>query len=220
MTNRDEADKLLSDSELDALLRGVDVPTDLQDDLRKIPQQQSKPLSKQAEQVGQQSDHKLSRWRISTVLALAATLLGLGLFFAWPLINGNGTPIASPSESIKDHPPSDPPVTAEAVKSVESADSAELVELTRKTARQIDSMLHEIEMQELRSRLAKIEQSPGQALDHREYQSLITAVADQSILQLGGSEQRVKEDMVRVIKNYPDTIGSKIAQEFINSRIN
>ena len=210
MTNRDEADKLLSDSELDALLRGVDVPTDLQDDLRKIPQQQSKPLSKQAEQVGQQSDHKLSRWRISTVLALAATLLGLGLFFAWPLSNGNGTPIASSTESIKDHSPA----------TAESVESAELIELTHNTTRQIDSMLHEIEMLELRSRLAKIEQSLAQSLDHREYQSLITAVADQSILQLGGSVQTVKEDMVQVIKNYPDTIGSKIAQEFIDSRIN
>ena len=217
MNNKDEADKLLSDDELDALLRGVDVPTDLQGDLRKIPQAQSEPLSKQTEQVGQQSDRKLSRWRVTTVLTLAATLLGLGLFFAWPLINGNETPIASSTENIKKPSPTDPPATAE---SVESAESAELVELTRNTTRQIDSVLHEIEMLELRSRLAEIEQSLAQSLDHREYQSLITAVADQSILQLGGSEQTVKEDMVQVIKNYPDTIGSKIAQEFIDSRIN
>ena len=217
MTNKDEADKLLSDDKLDALLRGVDVPTDLRDDLRKIPQAQSEPLSKQAEQVDEQPDNQLGRWRVTTVLALAATLLGLGLFFAWPLINGNETPIASSTENIKKSSTSDSPATAE---SVESVESAELVELTRNTTQQIDSVLHEIEMLELRSRLAEIEQSYAQSLEHREYQSLITAVADQSILQLGGSEQTVKEDMVQVIKNYPDTIGSKIAQEFIDSRIN
>ena len=224
MNQKDEPDNLLSDQQLDALLRDVDVPTDIADELRAIPRTQSQ---------NDAADRKLDTpssagtpWRISPLLVLAASLLAVSAFFAWPWIVGDSelgtdpsTVVRSgPTEPVKPTDPTQPNSTDSQLNPTLESSTAELLARTEA----IEAALHEIEMQRLREQLAEIKQSTPThySMDTREYDSLITAIADQTILQLGGSEDTVRQDMVRVIKTYPNTAGATIAQDFLDSRAN
>ncbi len=233
MTDRKDPDERLTDQQLDALLRKVDVPADLMDSLRAIPQthagadsngdpnEDAKTNSVSVTVPKTETAHSL--WRGSLLMALAATLLAVGAFFAWPFVAGqntNGPEVVENVENDGPVPKSTDPQPAPAAGT--NPDRSEILVAAETANEAIEAALHEVEMQQLRNRLAEIKQSTPSSgtMDPHEYNSLITAIADQTILELGGSEEAVRDDMAQVIKLYPNTTGAAIAQEFINSHTN
>ena len=223
MNHKDESDNLLSDEQLAALLRDVKVPADFADELRAIPHSQIESTESTGAPVRKLETPSESRVPWGSLLVLAASLLAVGAFFAWPWIVGDGELGTDSATIVRSDPtkPAKPNPPDSQLTPTPEPGTAELFAQTVTTTEAIEAALHEIEMQRLRKQLAQVKQStPTYSMEPREYDSLITAIADQTILQLGGSESTVKQDMVHVIKTYPNTAGATIAQEFLDSRAN
>ena len=84
-----------SDEQLDELLRQVEVPQDLKANLYQLPQTDNSSIAQPAPRY---IDVRKKRW--PGLLLLAATLLGISAFFAWPFLAPS-----SPIELVKKHPP-------------------------------------------------------------------------------------------------------------------
>ncbi len=195
-------DPEFNDEELDALLQEVDVPADLKDQLRQISQQspsQETPKSVRPPQ---------TNGSLKRILAIAATLLAIVGFLTYSALTEKEQPIA-------DNP------TPE-VDSTNSPDTTDLVDrATTQQMEELDQLVNELELSQLRSRLARLNESNSEfgysttANDTREYTAMILALSDQSAIDHGGSTDSVIDDMQFVIESFPGTEGAKLAEQFI-----
>ena len=180
------------DKKLDALLADIEVPPDLKDQLRRIPQndvQRSEVVAKD------QSLAKRSHYngRRLGLLAIAAGLTGIAAYFAWP----------QPKARIAD------------------SDQIEILESTQNQMQtrweQIDELFDQVEIERLTS---LVENTRGRQtlalLPDREIQAFVVSMSDQSAVYHGASVESVRADMSRVIAQYPGTHGARIAKQFLS----
>ena len=211
-------DDIINDDQIDSLLRDVEVPGNLKDRLRTIPSSVD-----QSGEIILKTTGSTSGWmKPILAFALAATLLAIAAFFAWPLIMGNDDPINGTDVAKTGETKLEPGGTLVSPEKLEPEVKSSLVALELEaivqTQHDIDATLHEMEMLVLREKLARLSNTTSRiSLAPKEYQSMVFAIADQTILDLGGSDEIVKRDMTYVINRYPNTRGAEIAQEFLDT---
>ncbi len=222
------------DQQLDALLRDVPVPDDLAARLKRIPRGAEIPVSPP-----RPSPWKSAGW--ITGLAIAASLLGLVAWLAWPAGQGTEPPVMAD----KDSPDSDAPLVAESTGQASAlpgdlpnspgpdpemrGDDQVLVNTPPGTAAQIAAQIEiltwDIELHQQRMLLARLRAraraaQPASVLNATETRSLVAFTANRSALDWGADPVTIRDDMQSIIENYPETSGAERARQFLASSAN
>lgn len=201
------SDQNPEDRQLDDLLRQVEVPQDLKAKLHKLPKAISMNGVRPAPMPSIDSGKK--HW--PRLFLLAATLLGVSAFFAWPFLG------SSPSETSKTNKGDGQLVTDKANPILDLQLDLKQVENLQT---QIDVALARLEISQLEQRLQELQTTSVESLGQRQHTSIILAMADQTVLDLGGSPTSVHSNMVSVIDNFPGSMGAEIAQQFLDQHTN
>lgn len=232
----------LSDSTLDDLIRDVNVPVELKDELKKLSASHTTavPIAKEPGKDGARSATKSElpkrktgsareRHGFRAVIALAAalTVLGLGWFAAnrWSA-NPAETAAGSRNELDSSEPTGDRQLEnnldSEGHESpaLENLDSAELTASFESNQDQLEFLLEKLKQQNLsKQRSGSVARTPARygnsKYDPVEMDSVILALADQSQLAFGGSIQSVQSDMKNVIDRYAGSAGEEYAKQFL-----
>lgn len=191
------------DEQLDALLRDVSVPEDLATRLKRIPNE-IRPESKLA------GDRWLTTQRLIG-LAIAASLIGLMTWVAWPTGDRQQPEARLPEEPavVSDNDVPGFPVA-------ESVVSPSVDELTGR----IEELTWQIELHEQRARLAELQRTVvAQPLDQNESRALLAFESENSALAWGADEGSLRPRMQKIIELYPNTQGARQARQFLASTV-
>lgn len=220
----------LNDEQLDALLGNLEVPADLKDQLRKITSSNSGVIVLHTK--SQQT------WINGRMLAIAATLLAVAGFLSWSwitapnavapsVVKGKTNPegigdVKEPGkvEAEKKEEDGNGKRPSDANSRLANATDSNPADLESRHQDQIDALMQDIELQNLRYRLAKLESTSSSYLPPNEYESIVQVVAHRSSLELGGDESRIRNEMLSVISQYPETRGAELAQQYVNNTQN
>lgn len=188
------------DEQLDDLLRQIEVPDSLKDDLRQIPQMHELHSAKKFEPT---TNHQYF-W--PGVFALVAVLFGLVAFLTWQFqLSQDSNDLANKTQpSEKKQPLSQDTRVAELQQQIDELQS------------EADWRVAHAEIQQLESRLTRFQAVDQEDMAQEQYTSIILAMADQTVIDLGGSSQSVETSMVSVIDQFPDTSGAEIAQRYLD----
>lgn len=219
------------DQQLDALLRDVPVPADLAARLKRISQGTEIPVSPP-----RPSPWKSAGW--ITGLAIAASLLGIVAWLAWPAGQGDEPLIVAEKES----PDSGAPLVVESTEP-ESASPGDLPNppgpepdmrgddpvlastppmTAAQVAAQIEQLTWDIELHQQRMQLARLRARarndvPASVLNAAETRSLVAFTAHRSALDWGADPMTIRDDMQSIIESYPETSGAERARQFLAS---
>ena len=212
----------IDDERLDQLLRDVVVPAELKSSLLRIPELATPHLdnAENAETTSltplTKSTSQTSSW---IALVLAASLLlaiGLGVSVA---LNDNSVatvaevesdPVEIPESVVTQDSPSN------AVTGGVSAESSELA-LIQAEIDAVSTVLQQMKILRIRGELAALKTQQRGQLSPVEESSMIVALSEQTSIPLGGSVEQVATRMGSVIKRFPGSRGSKIAEDFLAS---
>lgn len=203
-----------TDEQLDQLLRDVAIPQNLKSRLSQISIQHERENSAVGSwyTTPEPKEKPMTSWM---ALALAASLIGVGLFVAfqfWPE-SGNGGP-----EVVKIADEGQPQVDSDVPSAETDQHKIRLAEFL-KGQEQLDAALHAMEVAQMESQLANLEQSAPADLEQHEVESMIAAMSEEYSIPLGMPEGQVELRMAQVIERYPGTRGAQIAHEFLNQDI-
>lgn len=202
-----QSDRNPEDEQLDELLRQVDVPEGLKADLRKLAEGTKVNGVQSASLPPFNSRKKL----FPSLLLLAATLLGVSAFIAWPYL-GKDDSTGGMAKKIDD--------SGQVNKSNEDSnlDLQPNLQQIQNLQEKVDATLTKLEISRLERRLEKLRSGSTGQLDQNQYTSIILAMADQTVIDLGGSTESVQTNMVSVIDNFPNSKGAEIAQQFLDQQ--
>ena len=228
---RDDANEI-SDEQLDALLRSVEVPGDLKAQLLSIADPTNDELSSKAEdsnaaaipasEPAKGGQPTPTRSWIGYVLA--ASLMFVLAYAGWQWWGGktldpNGIAEVEQNQLVSPSP-SDGLAKAEDV----DPDQKRLQEALERIQRNRVLVEEQLQIAELANARAAAERQTGNQsrlnMKQRDFESMVLAMADQVVIPLGGSEESAKTDMANVIKNYPGSKGASIAREFLEQKPN
>jgi hypothetical protein len=203
----------LNDEQLQAVLKRVEIPHDLKDRLRAIPQQETEQNELSQPSTKFKRTARL-RFSLPAKISLAASLLVVALFAAWMM-----RPRASDNrETIAD----DNPTQVESQAKTDLAAnqiSAQLAALDSSVDR-VEEVLRQIEIQKMQVELQQLRRQQAAQLDRFEIESMIIALSGQTSIPLGGSEKQVELEMAHVIEQYPGSRGAQIASHFLKQQEN
>ncbi len=199
------------DDQLDQILADVTVPADLKQSLLEIPEQVASLQSddttsdrfndRPAKNQGLGTRHLL--WA-----TLAACLAGLAAF-AWSSFDIESNPDIAEQTGI------------ESINKSDSADEVLKTDTTPSIAdlhAQADALAAKLTQRNLEQRLAELERQNNQLLlSNNDRESIILAITEIASLDIGVTFDSIKGDLQQVIVNYPDSRGSKIAEQFLSS---
>ena len=219
MEFKNEPENEPTGEQLDAMLRDVQVPSDLKSRLKGIPELESLAgesgsLPTNTPPVSLASSDNKRTW---LPYVLAASLLAVAAFTAAQFLPKDGPNVAP--GSIASAPAKDPfnennfkpePRAIEHVV-VKSAIDQE-VEL-------LNAQIQELEIARLQSELHRLENDYDKHLSEHpsenEVESMIMALSPQYSLPLGGKQADVRAEMARVLEQYPNTRGAVLAEKFL-----
>ncbi len=211
-------DKKFTDERLDELLGDVQIPEALKDKLLAIPTQH--PVSTPQTQTDDSVGVRTGVW----LLALAAVLLGVALFLAPQFFTSQDNAQDSVAVEPNNDGQRDPSVVSnDGKKPSETIDVATIekeLEALRLRKASLLTQLEDYESTlELQTKLNRINVE-SQRVSEIEAQSLIHAIADQTVVEFGGSLETLQRNMVSVTKQFPDTRGETIARSVIQKAQN
>jgi hypothetical protein len=204
---------------LDDLLRDIKVPADLKSKLKAIPALvETNTATASVEQTETRRNHS------AFAFLLAASILGIAAFFTWPLLFPNDDPVANKTETNQldvEIENNDSENTLEDNSGLDidnptlatNDDSVSSLELIQET-------LDELEIKRLEARLEQLNSRQQNQLAQNEMTSMILALADQTVVDLGGPKELANESMVKIIDQFPNTQGAVIAQQFLDQQTN
>lgn len=201
-----QSDRSPNDDQLDDLLRQVEVPGDLKAKLHKLPNKEKvngvRPSSMPP------TGPRTKLW--PSLILLAATLVGVSAFIAWPYLGGD-----QPADRTAGK--TDPDSINDGVHNPELQLDLRVVDELQK---QVEASLAKFEIARLERQLKNLRSAPANLLEQEQYTSMILAMADQTVLDLGGSNESVHANMVNVIDSFPNSKGAEIAQQFLDQQAN
>ena len=212
--DRFETEKL-DDENLDALIRDIDVPQDMHDQLSRIPHQTNSGSF--VRPVSQKKKHVLRRY-VSTRLVSVATivalvLVGMCIYLVWP-----STPIVPPQAKTDSAG-----AKIDGEHDVEAGDLDQLKQQAAQIRKQMveanetmDSLIGSLgrrrkELELANSRLGYVE---GIALN--DVKSLVSAVSQHSQISFGSKKESAIRDLSLVIEQFPESSGSTYAKKIID----
>ena len=229
--------------ELSTLLRDVDVPLELKQQLRQIDNQRpsvepiESPISKQhSKELHDRAARAIpqivgGRRRASGLVWLAAACcaglcVGLASWLGWlamvaeqrPITGGDTEQTGQPNQTSQ--VPTEPNVSDEEVAgdfegSLE-LQARQLVASMNRVSGEVNRVLGERERKRLQSRLQDLNRRNRQKLQSGERTALILAIADQTCLPLGGPVDQLQTDLIQVSQKFPGTQGAAIADEVLS----
>jgi hypothetical protein len=191
----------LDAEKMNELLRQVDVPADLIERLRELPEQRNVVVRRRMP------------WNFGAVASLAAAasiaLIAIG---SWWLGLLSPAVVERPRETAavapSTHENSSQPTVARDLRPELQAIRAELDD--------IQSTIDALEINDLRRRLAVGQQKSVLSLpDSRQAESLIASLAAQSAAEWGADPTTVNGEMMRILQQYPNSLGALRASEFL-----
>jgi len=217
----------VSDQQLDQWLREVEVPTQLKDHLKGIPDRPLVELADVELADVELADVELadvelrrtlaitrrpSHWRIWVVLA-ASVLIVIGVAVRF-LPDENEQRLAKTLENTSEADHIGRASDQARVIPLPTVDSAELVAIEANLD-QISLVLQQLEVERLRKQIDALNRQALCQIDATQTSSMIIALSDQTSIPLGGSADLVAKKMVEVMDLYPDSRGAEIAQQFL-----
>ncbi len=207
-------DKNISDEQLDALIRDVEVPENLHRLLLGIPDNHVESSTTCTTPPPNRNSSRLF------AMVLAASLIAVAAFLSWQMLEKetDGTGLAAGDgithgltldQVVKafETPNSRLPGNLQPEQLASLDDSVELLE----------QEIHRMKMTAGLERLRRLqEMQAASALNELEVDSMIMALSGQASLPLGGRLENVEQKMARVIERFPGSRGAQIAQDFIN----
>lgn len=214
-----------TDEQLDAMLRDVQIPSDLKPRLKQIPAsltaaEEGGPLPRTiplpqtilpAQALPTHASSAQAPW-LSYVLV--ASLLAVATFATARLLtkNNNGIgPDSVATTAIQDHEterevgPIDPMIN----KSSSDSDKQE------QDLQMLQAEIQELELARLESELFRLEELNSTRLSQDEVESMILALAPEHSVALGGNKAYVRSEMARVQTEYPNTRGAVLADKIL-----
>ena len=205
-----EPDKELTDEQLDAMLRNVQVPSELKSRLKQIPKSvtlREEGVVPLASKLPTSPPLPQTSW---LSYALVAGLLGVAAFAAAKFLPSapNNVKPGQVASTNSNH--------------VEGNPNSNLLEPTPAQLSALDGELQILEAEiqtlesaRLESELLQLETRSNQRLSDNEVESMILALAPQYSIPLGGKEADVRSEMARVIRDYPNTRGAVLAVQIL-----
>lgn len=194
MNSNSEPSNEYSDEQLDALLRDVDVPVDLKQELLSIADENlAQPTPSSTISL------KLARW-----FALAASLAGIALFASWAFDSGKNRE-AVPVAAIPN---------SESANEVNDETDRILQEMEQLRI-EFDFALAQLQIERLERSLFEAKLAQRSAVSIDELIATVHAIADQTPVVLGAPRETAIGDMENVIRMWPNTRGAAIARNFI-----
>ena len=208
----------LDDEQLDALLRDVSIPSDLKDSLRQVPQMPVAPKDTIDKKHELKTNSSTNGQSFLWMMVLAASLAAVAAFVAWqwyfsPSVN-NGANLAGTGHSNSIHDDTAAVPTADMVNEISTLEELDL------QIAALNSMLDQIEMEQLEQRVLVAKTEYESELSDREAQSIIIALSSQISLPLGGKEDSVKSEMAQVMKKFPGSVGAELARDYLQQTQN
>ena len=185
----------LDDQQLDQLLSDVPVPDTLKQQLHKVPD--LNPTSDLPEQ------RRRSGWM--TAALVSGGLIAASLVVMISLYFNTNSPV-----TVK---PSDPdPLTPE-----QKAGVAQKLEEIEMATLEIQQQLRHLELQRKRQQLEQLRAStlPVVALQPRDQTSLILSLSQQAALEWGADSTSVRDELIQVSRDYPNSLGSEKADQIL-----
>lgn len=206
-----EFDKEPTDEQLDAMLREVQVPSELKSRLRQIPDSATRHQegAMPVERTLPSSPQPFQTPWLSYVLV--ASLLGVAAFVAAKFLPSNPNnpdrgQIASTSTNR---------IEKNRISNMPEPTTAKLNEQDREL-QMLEAEIQALEIARLESELLQLETLGNQRLSNNEVESMILALAPEYSIPLGGKKADVRSEMARVLKEYPNTRGAVLAAKILN----
>jgi len=194
----------LTDEQLDAMLRRVEVPNELKNTLLSLPE--SLCIEPVSDFDGKHvSNGRYVVWGISIAVAC---LLGTIIWVSFAM-KPRGQEDVALKPNLQVQTKTKPAVTTELT--VAAKKQLELLKSKRSI---IESQLLEYEVAALETQLATVHQNnetPGLSID--EFQSMVGVVAGERLRDEGASQESVNLAMTQVIRKFPGTRGAMLAAE-------
>ena len=210
-----EFDNELNDEQLSEMLRQVAVPDNLKQQLKEIA---SDTVERREETPGHRNGFPSSLWVLAASLAAVATVVGITLWVNSPdpdstLADGPVMVSPAPRQGAPPESSSAPPNPDRSAASRRLADHTDTMD-------DIESRLELQEIARLEARLNELQQAEHRLQSLEDVDSVVLAVADQTVMPLGGRPQRAEAAMSQIISRYPDTRGAQMAREFLERQTN
>lgn len=207
-----------NDKKLRSLLGDVRIPAELKDELREIPHlAEQTTLAKAAVRNGQR---KSTRW-----MAFAASLVLVATLTAW-LYRDWGTPsqanrsTAGRVGQAGDHPADHGQAGATENDATGAIVDGSGLQISAESVQAVaDQIIETQELDRLHRQLATLQRrNASPRLAPEEYEALLTAMANEVALDMGGDTRRLIAELNSVVTKFPNTTGAEYARQVINTR--
>lgn len=212
------------DGELRARLRNVDIPAGLKDRLLGISDDQPKPIPNPIPNPIPKPQSN-SRLRNFVFIAIAASLLAVISIARWP-----ASPPRQSAKQIDDSPsqqdatndltaPRQSPDLRQPAQPLENrlVDSGNSLDAFNSGQAEIDRILDQLELEQLRSQLATLKRNHrSPRLDPIDELSMILTLSDQTGIGFGQDVDSVRNDLKTTIERYPNSRGAQLAVTFLS----
>lgn len=210
-----EYENEISDEQLDAMLRDVEIPADLKERLGQIPVGVDE-FSNETSRSQKKDDFKSPPTWLA--LAIAASLMGIVLFFVTQKIDNSNNPglvnNPKPAQTTNENSEKLADNLANSIQQELSAEEQELAELRAQIELQ-DALLARLKNERLKDQIVELNRSVESELQTREVESMIAALSSQSLIDFGGPKAQVMNSMAQVIQKYPNSRGATIAENYL-----
>ncbi len=225
------------DRELQRRLRQIEVPSDLKNRLRQIPNDAAERIqpATNTDSQGDEPSYRPAGW-VWIPLAIAASLAGLSLYLFWPAPPRADESVAVEQTSepsgkrltVDNQTMTEPPLSESTDRSslmVENSATSNLLDEMAAELNQLDQLVVQIKVHRLSEQVRQAEHKQSRqsnrstGLSPNDRASMVMSLSNQAALQMGVDKKIVERNFADVIEKFPGTRGSQWARQGLNTEL-